>query len=125
MKPEKPELNERKPNWNKDFRAGYAYARHKEVKKQTRQFLALQEQLASKEQELRHAITERDTNKWLHEAASKRIKELEANIAAAVELKNPYPADIFVSEKYEAWRRAWQICHDEVRKILTSEERRD
>jgi len=34
------------------------------------------------------------------------------------EMQNPYPKDVFISEKYDSWRQAWDICHKKVMELI-------
>ena len=34
------------------------------------------------------------------------------------EMQNPYPKDVFISEKYNSWRQAWDICHKKVMELI-------
>ena len=53
--------------------------------------------------------------KWKREGAKAERERIHQDIA---EMQNPYPKDVFISEKYDSWRQAWDICHKKVMELI-------
>jgi hypothetical protein len=54
------------------------------------------------------------------ECARVQYKKGQADLIEKLrQLQNPYPKDVFVSKKYEAWRRAWDICKEDAIKAAS------
>ena len=49
------------------------------------------------------------------EGAKSERERIHQDIA---EMQNPYPKDVFISEKYDSWRQAWGICHKKVMELI-------